>query len=79
MNPHEELTPWYELRDRLRSDFIRYTEEGRPFPPSRQRMLDRVEDAVVQMERLQREVGKEFAADSPALPYPTVTLRENTH
>lgn len=54
MHSPEELIPWYELRDRLRSDFIRCMEAGRPFPRIRQRMLDRVEDVVVQMERQQQ-------------------------
>ena len=54
MNAADELAFWYELRDLLRSDFIRCMEQGRPFPRARQHMLDRVEDVVAGAERLKR-------------------------
>ncbi len=50
----DEPVWWYELRDLLRSDFIRCMEEGRTFPHTRQALLDRVEDLVVRLEEARR-------------------------
>lgn len=50
----DEPVWWYELRDLLRSDFIRCMEEGRAFPRTRQTLLNHVEDIVVRLEEAQR-------------------------
>lgn len=52
---HRADTPvwWYELRDLLRADFIRCMKEDRPFPQTRQQLLDEVEDLVVRLEQVQ--------------------------
>lgn len=64
-----DLIPWYNLRDRLRSDFIRCMEEGRSFSRTRQRMLDRVEDVVIHLEQRKRTgtpgVPDSFTPDRP--------------
>lgn len=52
MPPADAPIWWYELRDLLRADFIRCMEEGRPFPRTRQHLLDEVEDIVVRLEQV---------------------------
>lgn len=69
MNLAEKFAPWYELRARLRSEFIRCMEEGRSFPRTRQRLLDRVEDVVAQMEFQHRtDPAKESVRPGPSTP-----------
>lgn len=69
MHSAEDVVNWYDLRDRLRSDFIRCMEEGHFFPRIRQRMLDRVEDVVAQMEHQQR-AGASSVPSAPDRPQP---------
>lgn len=81
MNIADELSAWYDLRDRLRSNFIRGADDERPpFSPRRQRLLDHVDDVIARMERLKRS-----ALNGPSAPdtlqstnTPTVTPREDT-
>lgn len=78
MNIADELSAWYALRDRLRSNFDRGADEGRPLPPRPQRLLDHVEDVIAQMERLKRSALKGPSAPGTLQPTnsPTVTPRE---
>lgn len=42
----------YHLRDQLRHELIRCTEQRHPFPASAQTMLDRLEDLICAQERI---------------------------
>lgn len=79
MNIADELSAWYDLRDRLRRNLTHGAEAGRPLPP--QRLLDHVEDVIAQMERLKRSALKGPSAPRTLQPTspPTVTPREETH
>ncbi len=81
MNIADELSAWYDLRDRLRSNLVREAGNGRPLPPRSQRLLDHVEDVIAQMERLKRSALKDPSAPSTlqSTDTPTVTPREETH
>lgn len=62
----DEPVWWYELRDLLRTDFIRCMEEGRSFPATRQTLLNHVEDIVVRLEEARRHRLGAKAAHPPA-------------
>jgi hypothetical protein len=82
MNIADELSAWYDLRDRLRRNLTHGAEAGRPLPPRRQRLLDHVEDVIAQMERLKRSALKGPSAPTTLQPSdtPTVTTpREEAH